>query len=361
MGNEFMSNSLPKTMRAAVFHGPRDLRIEERAVPIPGAGEILIEIARNGICGSDLHTYLGSGTGGAAMHLPGVVLGHEFSGTVRRLGREVTDLALGTHVAIAPIEYCGHCWSCRHGHVNMCRQLALYGGYRKPLDGGLAGYAVVSRRAAYRVPDGLDVVDAALAEPVAVAVHAVRRAPQTLGASVLVLGGGPIGLAVLQALRAGGASPIIVSEPSLIRRQAAARLGATVVVDLTVDDLKRAVRDLTRHGVDLVFDTTAVHAAINQGIGALAPRGTLVSVAGWQEQARLDMGVAMAKEIDVRFCITYRPEEDFPVALELLRSGRVRASDLVTDHIPLARVVELGLAELLHHNDRHIKILVDPS
>jgi (R,R)-butanediol dehydrogenase / meso-butanediol dehydrogenase / diacetyl reductase len=356
-----MTASPGATMQAAVWYGPRDLRIEDRPVPAPGPDEILIEVARNGICGSDLHTYLGSETGGAAMHVPGVVLGHEFSGTVRSVGANVEDLEMGACVAIAPIEYCSHCWSCRHGHTNMCRHLALYGGYRKPLDGGLAGYAVVSRRAAYLVPDGLGVAEAALAEPVAVAVHAVRRAARTLGASVLILGGGPIGLAVLQALRAGGAAPIIVSEPSPIRREAAARLGAGTVIDPTSDDLPSAIRDLTRHGVDLVFDTTAVHHAINQGIRALAPHGTLVSVAGWQEQARLDMGVAMAKEIEIRFALTYQPEKDFPIALDLLSSGGVDASGLISDHIPLARVVDLGLEELLHHNDRHIKILVDPS
>ena len=110
-----------------------------------------------------------------------------------------------------------------------------------------------------------------------------------------------------------------------------------------------------------MFDTTAAHAALADGIAALRPRGTLVSVAGWQEPARVDMGVAMAKEIEVRFAMTYEPAVDFPVALGLLASGGVDAAVMISDHIPLDRVVDLGLEELLHHADRHVKILVDPG
>ncbi len=160
-------------------------------------------------------------------------------------------------------------------------QTRALGGYRLPLHGGLAPQAVVSRRSAFVVPNGLSVEHAALAEPMAVAVHAVRRAPPTLGTSVLILGAGPIGLGVLQAVRAAGATTTIVSEPAVSRRLAAAQLGATVVLDPTVDNVRSTVRDLVRDGVDLVFETTAQSAALHQGLQALRPRGTMVSVAGW--------------------------------------------------------------------------------
>src|SRR5439155_15026110 len=222
-------------MHGAVFHGPRDIRIEDVPEPVPGDGEVLLAVARNGLCGSDVHTYVGSDTGGAAMHVPGVVLGHEFAGTVHGLGPGVDDLVEGAAVAVAPIEWCGTCHSCRNGWMNLCRRLALYAGYRRPLHGGLAPFVVVSRRSLFPVPPGLSVADAALAEPVAVAVHAVRRAPVTLGASVLVLGAGPIGLAVLQAARAAGARVTVVTELSVARRAAAAALGATAVLDPATD------------------------------------------------------------------------------------------------------------------------------
>lgn len=348
-------------MKAAVYYGSRDIRIEEIAVPEPGPGEVLIQVARNGICGSDLHTYVGSTTGGASMHVPGVVLGHEFSGVVREVGHDISDLATGSVVAVAPIEWCGTCWSCTQSWPHMCRQLALYGGYRRPLHGGLAPYVVVSRRSIFTVPNGLSAVHASLTEPLAVAVHAVRRGPSMGGANVLILGSGPIGLGVLQAARAAGASATIVTDLSAARRAAARLLGATVVLDPVADDLKAAVRDRTEHGVDVVFDTTASHAAFAQGVGALRPRGTLVSVAGWQEPARIDMGRAMVAEIDIRFSMTYEPAIDFPATLDMLANGGFDAEAMISDHIPLDRLVEDGFEELLHHADSHLKILVDPS
>jgi (R,R)-butanediol dehydrogenase / meso-butanediol dehydrogenase / diacetyl reductase len=346
-------------VKAAVYHGPRDIRIDDIAEPVPGPDEVVVEVARNGICGSDLHTYVGTGAG-AAMHLPGVVLGHEFSGTVVEVGSAVDDLALGAAVAVAPIEWCGTCRACRAGFPNICRNLAIYGGYRRALHGGLAPLVSVSRRAAFAVPDGLDVVDAALTEPLAVAVHAVRRAPTTLGAAVLVLGAGPIGLAVLQSVRAAGAAVTVVSEPSSARRTLARAFGATEVVDPTTDDVVAAVRDATDGGADLVFDTAGAAAGLDAGVAALRARGTIVIVAQWSGPAPLDVGRAMAKEIDVRFAFTYEPVVDFPVALSLLASGAVRAGAMVSDDIPLEHVVDRGLEELLHHNDRHVKILVDP-
>jgi (R,R)-butanediol dehydrogenase/meso-butanediol dehydrogenase/diacetyl reductase len=349
------------TMVAAVFHGPRDIRIEDVPVPEPAAGQVLVEVSRNGICGSDLHTYVGASKGGATMHLPGIVLGHEFAGTVRAVGDAVDDLATGTHVAIAPIEWCGACYACARAMPNMCRKVGIYGGYRLPLHGGLAPFVCVSRRSAFAVPAGLGVIEAALAEPMAVAAHAARRAPNLLGASVLVLGAGPIGLGVLMAARAAGATTTIVSEVSAARRDAASRAGASAVIDPVADDLRAAVRDATGHGVDVTFETTANDIALSQGIAALHPRGTLVSVAGWGELARFDMGVAMAKELDVRFTITYEPAVDFPATLAMLADGRFDPATLISDHVPLSRLIDDGLEELLHHPDRHVKILVDPT
>jgi threonine dehydrogenase-like Zn-dependent dehydrogenase len=177
----------------------------------------------------------------------------------------------------------------------------------------------------------------------------------------MVLGAGPIGLGVLQAAIAAGATTTIVTEVSPARREAAAKLGATAIVDPTNDDPRTAVRDLTRHGVDVVFETTANDTALSQGLAALRPRGTLVSVAGWGELARVDMGLAMAKEIDIRYTMTYEPAIDFPATLAMLADGTFDTGVMISDHIPLDRLIEDGLEELLHHADRHVKILVDPS
>jgi threonine dehydrogenase-like Zn-dependent dehydrogenase len=188
-----------------------------------------------------------------------------------------------------------------------------------PLHVGLAPRVAVSRRAAFPVPPSVDANTAALTEPVAVAVHAVRRAPRTLGATVVVLGAGPIGLAVLQSVRTAGAGATIVSEPSAARRACASAAGATVVVDPHTDDVRSAVRDHAPAGCDLVFDTA---------------------------------GAA--------FAFTYVPEVEFPIALGLLESGALDAQGMITDHISLDRLVEDGIHDLLHNADAHVKILVDP-
>jgi (R,R)-butanediol dehydrogenase/meso-butanediol dehydrogenase/diacetyl reductase len=227
------------------------------------------------------------------------------------------------------------------------------------LHGGLAPLVAVSRRSAFVVPGGLDVTTAALAEPVAVAVHAVRRAPLALGATAMVLGAGPVGLAVLQCVRAGGAGVTIATDLSAARRDAAVRIGATAVIDPSVDRPSAIARDLTGHGVDVVFDTTGADAAVDDGIGSLRQRGTFVSVAGWQQRAQLDMGRLMAKEIDVRFTMTYEPAVDFPVAMQLLATGAIDTGVMISDEIPVDDLVERGLEELLHHPERHVKILVD--
>jgi (R,R)-butanediol dehydrogenase/meso-butanediol dehydrogenase/diacetyl reductase len=133
-------------------------------------------------------------------------------------------------------------------------------------------------------------------------------------------------------------------------------------VDPTDTSFSEATHDLTGgHGVDIAFDTTAVPHAFNAGIRALRSHGTMVSVAGWQEQARVDMGVAGAKEADIRFTMTYEPDVDFPAAMALLANRTADPDILISDHIPLSEVIDRGLEELLHHNDSHIKILVDPT
>lgn len=344
-----------------MYHGPGDIRVEEVADPTPLPGEVVIEVSRNGICGSDLHTYVGADMGSAALHVPGVVLGHEFAGVVCATGDEVDDLTVGALVAASPIVFCGDCSACRLGRPNLCRQLGIHGGYRLPLHGGLARYVAVARSGVYRAPEGLDPVTASLAEPVAVAVHAVRRAPALLGAAVLVLGAGPIGLAIASAAHAAGAALVIVSEPSAARRRAAEVGGWALVLDPTVDDLRGSVRAEAPSGVDVAFDTTAVHQAFNTGISLLAPGAMMVSVAGWQEPAQIDMGRAMVREVDLSFVMTYQPDIDFPIALDLLGRGVIDVDTMVSDHVALDDLVDRGLEELLHHHDRHVKILVDPS
>ena len=235
-------------MRAAVFHGRCDLRLEDVPEPEAGPGDVKLRVHYNGICGSDLHEYYaGPMTTRTEPHpLTGVknpvIFGHELCGSVVALGDGVEDLEIGDRVAVEPVETCGHCLDCRSGHYNHCRLLAFHGYNRA--GGGLAEYTVVRRSMAHRLPSALSPAQGALIEPMAIAWSTVRRCRVEAGQTVALHGAGPIGIGVFLVLRARGVR-VIVSDPSPLRREVMRALGAPVVLDPGEADVVTAIRDLT--------------------------------------------------------------------------------------------------------------------
>src|SRR6185295_12294187 len=215
-------------MRAAVFHGREDLRLEDVPEPNAAPGQVKLRVLYNGICGSDLHEYYhGPITTRTTPHpLTGiqnpVILGHELCGEVVEIGAEVADLVRGDRVAVEPLETCGHCLPCTTGRYNHCKLVAFHGYNRA--GGGLAEYTVVKRRMAHKLPAGLPLTHGALVEPMAVANNTVRRCQVESGQVVAVHGAGPIGIGVLLTLIARGVR-VIVSDPSPLRRAVCADLG----------------------------------------------------------------------------------------------------------------------------------------
>ena len=267
-------------MRAVRFHAAGDLRVEDLARAEPGAGEVAIEVAWCGVCGSDLHEYQGGPVAIPAAGRPHpltgatapLTLGHEFSGTVSALGPDVTGFTVGDAVAVEPLLCDGTCGSCRSGRYNLCRQLAFIG--LSAHGGGLAEQAIVPAGTLHRVPPDVPLDAAALAEPAAVAWHAVDRAELAPGDAALVIGAGPVGLAVTAVLRHRGAGRIIVSEPSPARRTAALRLGADTVLDPAEVDAARVAR-----GAAAAFDCAGRPEAPETGLRAVRPGGRVVIVA----------------------------------------------------------------------------------
>ncbi len=211
-------------MKAARWHGVKDIRVEDIPEPKPGKGEVKVKVAWTGICGSDLHEYLAG-----PIFVPvdedhplshdkaPITMGHEYCGTVAELGEGVTDIAVGDRVAIEPIFACGECAACLEGKYNLCDGLGfvgLSGGH-----GGFATYSVVPARMVHKMPEALSMEQGALVEPAAVALHAVRLSKIKAGDKAAVFGAGPIGLLVVESLRVAGASEIHVVEPSEVRRK----------------------------------------------------------------------------------------------------------------------------------------------
>lgn len=270
-------------MRAAVYYGRRDLRIESAPEPQVRAGDVKLRVRYNGICGSDLHEYYdGPITTRTTPHpLTGVsnpvILGHELCGEVVAVGAGVEDLPLGCLVAVDPLECCGHCVWCQVGQYPHCPDVALHGYNRS--SGGLAQYSVVRREMAHRLPPGLTAQQGALIEPLAVAWNTANRCQLEAGQTVAIHGAGPIGIGVCLTLKSRGVE-VIAIDPSPLRRQVIAQLGARWTLDPAECDPISAVRDLTGgRGAHASVDAAGVPAAFRAALQGTRVDGNAVVVA----------------------------------------------------------------------------------
>src|ERR1035441_3102186 len=211
---------MSKTMLAAVLHGVKDLRVEERPVPELAPGKVLLRLHRAGICGTDVHYFEEGRFGNFAMSAP-FVLGHEITGEVVSLGDGVQQPAVGQRVVVNPSRQCGHCDYCRNGRGNLCRRVVMLGSAstKPPTNGAFSEYLLIGAEQCFPVPPQMDDGLAAMMEPFAVALHALKRAGSVTGKQVLVTGGGPIGLLTVITARAFGATTIALSDPVAERRQ----------------------------------------------------------------------------------------------------------------------------------------------
>ncbi|MFD0385669.1 NAD(P)-dependent alcohol dehydrogenase [Streptomyces stramineus] len=267
-------SSIPSTMRAAVLHAPEELRIEERPVPVPGPGQVLVRVEAVGICGSDVHYYRHGRIGDFVVRAP-MVLGHEPGGTVVALGPGTVRHRPGQLVSIEPGVPCGRCAQCRSGRYNLCPGVSFYA--TPPVDGALCEYVAVDEDFAHPVPEPLTAETAALLEPLSVGVWACRKARVTPGSRVLVTGAGPIGLVAAQAARAFGATEVVVTDVAPHRLDLAGRLGATTTVDVSTTPLAD-----TGFEPDILLECSGVPAVADEAIRAVgrAGRAVLVGMGG---------------------------------------------------------------------------------
>lgn len=251
-------------MRAIVFPQPEMIAVERVSDPTPAADEVVVQVARCGICGTDVHIYHDE-----YMSTYPIIPGHEFGGTVVEVGRDVTGLRVGERVAVDPNLYCGACDFCRNEQANHCSNWQGVGITRS---GGFAEYVAVPARACYRLPDTLTDTQAAFIEPLACVVYACKRLRVMPADSVLIFGAGPMGLLMLQALRHSGASRVVMVDKQPDRLALADPLGAAATVT-TGPDQTAALKELAPTGFDVVVDATGVPAVIERAFDYLRPRG----------------------------------------------------------------------------------------
>jgi (R,R)-butanediol dehydrogenase / meso-butanediol dehydrogenase / diacetyl reductase len=350
-------------MQALRWHAPRDVRLVEVPPPAATAGEVVVAVAACGLCGSDLHEYLhGPVYIPRQPHpltglMPPVTLGHEFSGRVVDVGPRVTGIRAGDRVAVNPCLVCGECRWCRSGHPNHCAKLATIGLSR---DGALAPLVAVPAYGCHVLPAGVDDEQGAIVEPLAVAVHACRRARLAGGERVAVIGAGPIGLLVLQVARARGAAWVAVVEPREDRRGLARALGADAALDPGAGDPASVIAELTDGArADVTFECVGSPAAFATAFRAAGKGGRMTLVGLVPETVPANALLIVAHEKEIIGSSAY--VDEFPDAIDLLARGQVRTDSLVTARVPLERALADGIEALLRPDLGHVKILVSTA
>jgi (R,R)-butanediol dehydrogenase/meso-butanediol dehydrogenase/diacetyl reductase len=350
-------------MKAAVWYGREDIRILEVPEPQVGKDQVKIKVRCCGICGSDVHEYRQGPllipkkphplTGRKAP----VILGHEFSGDVVEVGEEVKRARLGDRVTINCLIYCGSCVYCRGGEFNMCLKLGTVG---LAWDGAFAETVVVPEYTVLRIPDAITYEAASFAEPLAVAVRAVKRSRLKIGDSAVVIGAGPIGLLVLQVARAAGASHVFVIEPLKKRRELAKHLGADEVFDPAHGDAGKEIADRTGGlRANIAFECVGNQAAFDTAIGVTGRRAMIVMVGMALKPLEVPFFRLWGHEKEITTCTGY--VDEYPAALAFLADRRIVVEPMITAKIHLEDFIEKGLQEMIRNPEGHIMILVAPG
>jgi L-idonate 5-dehydrogenase len=320
-------------MRAIVAHAAKDLRVEEAPAQNMGPSDVKVRIGYGGICGSDLHYYHHGGFGLVRLREP-MVLGHEISGTVESVGEAVTRVKPGDRIAVNPSVPCNHCRYCLEGQQNQCLNMRFYGSaMRFPhVQGGFREELVCLDTQACPIADSVSLPEAAMAEPLAVALHGVRRAGSLMGKRVLVSGSGPIGALCVLAARRAGAAEIVVTDIADAALAFARRIGADSTINAAKNPEDLSAYHADKGYFDATFEASGAEAALRSGIEATRPGGVIVQL-GLGGDMTIPINMITAKEIELKG--TFRFHEEFALALEFLAKGLIDVKPLITATRPL--------------------------
>ena len=334
-------------MKAAILHGPRDLRVETFRAPSIGAGEALVRVTVAGLCGTDYSIF----SGDRVVAYPRV-MGHEFVGRVETVGPGVSNVAVGDRVAIEPNYSCGACPLCHEGNRNLCLARTAVG---IDVDGCFAELARVPARCCWRAPDGVADEDLMITEPLAVVVRAVARGAVGPGDTAAVVGSGTLGLLALQVLRSRGVRVLVVGRSD--RRFALAReLGADATHALADGPLDEAGRRFSgREGVDCVVETAGTADAVTEALNLVRPGGRVVLTGLPHEPTPVAFFSVVRREVTITGSMIY--QDEFGEAMRLVAAGHVRTRPLITHRFTLDQI---DRAFDVHRDPASIKVAVVP-
>jgi 2-desacetyl-2-hydroxyethyl bacteriochlorophyllide A dehydrogenase len=332
-------------MKAAVWYGGKEIKIENVPKPTILADEILVRVRAASICGSELHAY----SGVSKRRVPPLIMGHEFSGEVAEVGKRVVNIKVGDRVSVDPLIRCGVCEQCTKGRGNICYNAILLGLHKS---GAFAEYIAVPAMNCYRLPEHLSFEEGSTVEPLAVGVHSIIRAPVNVGDSVAVIGSGTIGLGILQANKIAGAIETIVIDIVDYRLEYAKKLGAGVTIHSKNEDPVKRVMELTdNNGVDVAFEAVGLQLTVQQALAVTKTGGKVIVAGMMAEMMEIDILNTVAKEKEIKGTYGYT-SKDYRTALNLLIKGVAEVKSMVTHVYSLDDVSEAF--NLLHEKGRGV-------
>ena len=343
-------------MKALLLSEYSKLEVADLPRPEPGRDEVLVQVAACGICGSDVHGYDGS----SGRRIPPLVMGHEASGVVAGIGEDVSRFAVGDRVTFDSTVYCGVCHFCLNGEINLCDNRQVVGvstpDFRRA--GAFAEFVTVPERIVYRLSDELSFAEAAMLEAVSVALHAVAVSDLNGGETALVIGAGMIGLLILQAARAAGCSRVLVTDVDASRLKLAQESGADETILASGAEMVSEVLRLTGgRGVDLVLEAVGREETVSAAVDAVRKGGTVTLVGNITPQVTLPLQRVVSRQIRLQGSCASAGE--YPQAIELIASGKIRVAPLITAIAPLSDGAQWF--ERLHSREPNLmKIVIDP-
>lgn len=322
-------------MKAAVFMGKEDVQVLNVPKPSIHADEVLIKVAYCGICGSDITAYK---TGN---YVVGLTIGHEFSGTIEKVGSKVEDLEVGDRVTGNGVIPCGKCSFCMSGKPSLCESMEMPGA---TLNGAFAEYIKLPARIIYKLPEELSLLDATLVDPLACVLHSIKLSSFKPLDSVLIQGAGPLGVLTLETLKKS-AGKIMVTEVSDGRKKLAQDLGADLVIDPKEENLPAVIeRQTDGLGVDVVFDTAGVPETLSENFTLVRKGGEIMVVGITEEPTPSDFFTVVLNEITIRGA--YCGFNEYPLAIEMLSKGLISTRKIITSIIKLEEIDEKGFKSL---------------
>ena len=338
-------------MKALVYHGEKKLNWEEAPDPEIGEDQLLVESRAVGVCGSDLHGYLGL----TGRRIPPMIMGHEFSGVVRQKGKKVKGFAAGDRVCVQPIQFCGTCVFCRQGLQNICPSKKILG--VMDVNGAMAELIAVNADHAFGLGDGVSFTDGSMVEPFSVANAAVKQAPELRGKNVAIVGAGTIGLCLLQFVVMGKPRRIIVTDLSENRLSIAEQLGAHTLVNPGQEDAVKTVLEVTDGmGADIVFEAVGESPTARQSVDLAKIRGNIVWIGNSAKMVEIDMQKVVTTELNIQGSYGFTTET-FKETLSLMNAGKLRAERIVSVKQPLSDGAAV-FEKMLREKDKHIKAIL---